>query len=463
MNQRKARRIRLETVFDDATEPVFLIDHRNKIRFINRSLSELTGWTVEQLIGQTSFFHSEPNSDKIESVTSALSPPPEVFEGMNVSYPVFLPKKSGQSLPFAIHFFSLKDKQNQTEFVLGILTEIQSETHGISTPPFLELHAELSALRSSLRHRYRLETIIGKTDDMLRVIKQARIASEQYSPLHLQGEPGTGKKHLARTIHYSGSTQSYAFVPFDCKKIRPWDLRNSLTRILDSYQHEREETNLAFVMNVPGTVLLENIEDLSRENQEWILKEFSAISENNKNSLRLITSSIKTLDGLRKESILLPDFYYFISVLEISLPSLSDRKEDLPVLAQHFLEIQNESEQLSYSGFHEDVLALFHEYNWPGNVSELYKVIEESASNCTGTKIDLESLPFRFHAGYESQGIGPVLKQEIRPLDELLKETEIKQIQLALEEAKQNKAEAARLLGITRPRLYRRMEQLGLL
>ena len=152
------------------------------------------------------------------------------------------------------------------------------------------------------------------------------------------------------------------------------------------------------------------------------------------------------------------ELFYALTSIVISVPLLRDRPEDLPLLAQFFLEESNRGAEHQVTGFHDDVLQKFLRYNWPGNVGELRAVVIESRSLCRGPTIELEHLPFRFRTGVSAQSIGPVIRRRAEALDPLLLRVEKEQIEMALAESHHNKARAAELLGITRPRLYRRME-----
>ena len=146
----------------------------------------------------------------------------------------------------------------------------------------------------------------------------------------------------------------------------------------------------------------------------------------------------------------------------IAVPPLRRRMADLRYLAQHLLEESNRGESRQFNGFGDDVWELFSAYNWPGNVEELLAVIREARSACNEPLIRAKDLPFRFRAGVGAQAVGPVIRPQLAPLEPFLAKAEKQQIEQALKECRHNKSRAARLLGMTRPRLYRRMEILGI-
>src|SRR5205814_1542405 len=154
------------------------------------------------------------------------------------------------------------------------------------------------------------------------------------------------------------------------------------------------------------------------------------------------------------------DFYALISPLAIELPPLSRRPEDLPPLAQHFLEELNRQEPKQVGGFDEQVWPLFSRYAWPGNLDELAAVVREAHVQAAETLVRPHDLPFRFRDGLAAQELSPTPEPPPLLLDPLLTKLETRLITLALERSKNNKSKAADLLGINRARLLRRIEQL---
>ncbi|MDB5386733.1 MAG: helix-turn-helix Fis-type [Planctomycetaceae bacterium] len=156
------------------------------------------------------------------------------------------------------------------------------------------------------------------------------------------------------------------------------------------------------------------------------------------------------------------DLESFLGTLTIQLPPLRDREADLPLLAQHFLGEQNRKHEKQLSGFAPDVWPSMQRHAWPGNLDELQLVVQEAYEVASDKQIKLADLPFRFRTALEAQDSPPPISIQPLPLDEMLLRVETNAIQIALERSKFNKSKAAEILGINRPRLYRRMEQLGI-
>jgi DNA-binding NtrC family response regulator len=312
------------------------------------------------------------------------------------------------------------------------------------------LHAEIAVLRQSIRQRYGDGTLIGRSAPIKRTFEQIRLAHSSYSPVHFVGEPGVGKMQMARVLHYQGSLGKKAFVPLDCRSTSS-ELMQTLTRLRDDQQADSLQA---------GAVYLEQIDRAPAEFQhlllEWIEQSEAAPS------VRLMSSSVRPLLPLVDAESFSRKLYFKLTPLTISIPPLRDRMEDLEPLAQYFLEESNRESSTQLAGFSDEVLRQFRRFNWPGNLRELRQVILESREACTGPIVKPEHLPFRFRTGVTAQTLEPAQKPKFVPLDGLLEQVEREQIERALVECRDNKAKAAELLGITRPRLYRRMEQLGI-
>ena len=180
------------------------------------------------------------------------------------------------------------------------------------------------------------------------------------------------------------------------------------------------------------------------------------------NRLRIIATTTSDPSMLSEDERIRSDFYHLLTPMCIAVPPLRRRMEDLRYLAQYLLEELNRGESRQLNGFADDVWEKFTEYNWPGNVDELLAVIREARAACNEPWIRTKDLPFRFRTGYDAQSVGPALQPQVAALEPYLAKAEKEQIEQALKQCRHNKAKAARLLGMTRPRLYRRMQILGI-
>ena len=458
MAKSKRTRQKLDTLLSSATTPVFLLSAARKIVFFNTGCEQLTGWTSDEAVEQVCEYSSDSDPEAITSLARSLCPPPETLRGTPIQVPAYLPHRDGRSLARMIHFFPLSDGEGVVESILGIIVPLPAAPTRREVTPAQRLHAELAALRMSLRQRFGIKHLVGQTDAMLRVLEQVRVACDIDTPLFLVGEPGTGKEHVARVIHTEGLFKTRAFVPLDCRQLDAEQIAQALTRLFDN---EPDEGTAAIALR-PGTLYLSHVEHLPRDLQERIAARFRSHHASSGDVVRLIAASTTEPRLALEQDRLRSDFYHLVTPLRVDLPPLRNRPADLPSLAQAFVERLNHNADRQIGGFSEGVLDLFCQYNWPGNLDELSAVVQEAWASCAETLIRVNDLPFRFRTGLEGQSVGPPKRPRPMPLMPYLAAVEKEQIQLALDQARQNKSKAAELLGLTRARLYRRMQALGI-
>ena len=458
MAKRTRRTTRLESWLNTDATPVFLLSVARKVVFFNSGCERLTGWSAEEVVGQACDYNSDTDPATVESLTNSLCPPPDVFEGQPVRVPAYFAHRNGNTVARLLQFFPLKDEDGHVESILGLVTPIEQPTQSATESPARQLHAELAALRLSLRQKFGVSTIVCQSATMFRVLQQITLARSTGGAVHLQGERGAGKEHIARLIHYESEFRSHSFVPLDCAKLPALQLKQTLQRLLKPNRDESQTTGSL----QPGTVYLADVDHLPLDVQANIVATFQPSDNTQSPALRLMSSSTSDLRQAIDDDRLIRELFYLLTPLQIEIPPLRHRTDDLMPLAQSFLERSNCGSEKQLAGFDNDVSARFIEYNWPANVDELIAVVEESWAACETSTIRISDLPFRFNAGFDAQAVGPVIRPKPRPLEPFLLDVEKQQIQAALQSCRNNKTKAAELLGITRPKLYRRMQVLGI-
>jgi DNA-binding NtrC family response regulator len=458
MAKRPRRKTRLETWLNGVQTPVFLLSAARRVEFFNAGCEAETGWSAEEVLGEVCEYVSEADHTSIDSLTGSLCPPPEVFDGHEVSVPIYLARRDGKSTASLLHFFPLIEDQKRVASVLGVITPITAPAPTVGTSPAVQLHAELTALRITLRQKYGVTTLVCRSESMMRVLEQSRMAIQSNTAVLLQGEPGTGKEHIARLIHYESEAARRSFVPLDCRRSPSYELKRTLGRL---FEPDPDESSTVPALQA-GTLYLVDVDHLPRDFQTQIVKALRPDNSHPPVQLRLIAATTSLLEQAVEEDRILPELYYLLTPLQIQMPALRQRSEDLSMLAQHFLENLNRSDDNQIGGFADDVWEQFQRYNWPGNLNELVTVIEEAREVCTSEMIRVKDLPYRFRTGLDAQSVGPTLAPKPVPLEPLLARIEKEHIERALQQSRQNKSKAAELLGLTRARLYRRMEALGI-
>lgn len=451
MTKRVRTTRRLEVWLKDTSVALFVLNAHRRLVFFNAGCEQLTGWTPSDVMGQVCEYLCEEDPFSTDALLASLAPPGQVWQGESLVVPARLARRESEPLDTVFHFFPLTDGGRKVQAALGIIQPATNPADLANVLPSLRLHTQLAALRYSLRQQFGESSVIGRSPSMRRVLDQLQMARKSSLPIAFVGDAGTGREHIARIIHSASERAGFSFVPLDCAQLTSEHLEATLKRLLAP--HSTDELQ-------PGTVYLNHVDELPRDLQRTVLE---LIESRNPKNVRVMAASLLPLERSVESGRFLRELYFSLTPIVISVPLLRNRLEDLEPLAQHFLEESNRGATHPVSGFHDAVFHQFRRYNWPGNVGELRSVVMESRLACAGSLIELDHLPFQFRAGVRGQTVGPASRPRAEPLDPLLLRVEREQIELALTEARHNKAKAAELLGITRPRLYRRMEVMGII
>jgi two-component system NtrC family response regulator len=326
------------------------------------------------------------------------------------------------------------------------------------------LEHENVELRAEIKGRYRFEEIVGTSEKVREVLETAgRVASSDASVL-ITGESGTGKELLARGIHYSSPRANGPFVAVNCAAIPETLIESELFgHVKGAFTGAIRDKEGKFELADGGTLFLDEIGELRIDLQSKILR---ALQEKTVDRVggsrpvpvdaRVIAATNRDIERAVKDGKFREDIYYRLSVITLHMPPLRERKEDIPILAEHFLKKYNKSEPVTLSP---DTLEALKAYGWPGNVRELENVIQRASVLRRGNEITRAELPDKLTK--EERGVEDIilnLPEEGISLEELEKSLIIK----ALEKHKGNQTRAAEYLGITRPTLIYRMEKYGL-
>lgn len=456
------RRRRVEKWLTETTTPVFVLDTDLVIGWFNTGCEQLTGWSAEDVLGWRCDYNSEFAADTVDALVASLCPPPDLALSTVQQVPVEVACRDGHSQSRILHVFPLEDADGQPDGFLGVLQPVpQGDSATLTDSPTHRLHAELAALRVSLRQRYGIDTLLGAGPAMTRVLQQVELAVESLHGIALTGEPGSGREHAARAIHYAGPNGDHSFIPLHAVTLPPNEQAGVIDRILGPRQSQLAGPDVL----QPGTLFLAEVEQFPRDIQQRLLDRFAEDTERQP-TLRLMASSTMPLEQAVASEQLLPELHYRLTAITIPLPALRDRSDDFRPLTQHFLEQHNQSADFQIGGLAPSTWTALGQYLWPGNLDELDAVIREAAQAAAdreSSRVEVQDLPFRFRTGLDAQRSGPPLVTPLEPLDIVVERVEREHIRQALDQARGNKAGAARLLGLTRPKLYRRLQSLDML
>jgi transcriptional regulator with PAS, ATPase and Fis domain len=305
---------------------------------------------------------------------------------------------------------------------------------------------------------------------MLDVYKLVAKVAQGRSTVLIEGESGTGKELIAKAIHSNSPRRDKAFVPVNCAA-----LPDSL---LESEMFGYEKGAFTGAMGAKaglfeaangGTLFLDEIGDLGAALQVKLLRvmqdqEVRRVGGTSsvKVDVRIIAATNRDLTALVKDGKFRDDLYYRLNVVRILLPSLAERREDIPTLADHFLRKYAGGAGNRVKGFLPETMVLLTRYRWPGNVRELENAVERAVSLSHGPLLVPDDLPEAIKNA-ETDGVGPA--QSLEPDGGALltlEEVEKRHLVKVLKEAKGNKVRAAKILGIDRRTLYRMAERFGI-
>jgi two-component system response regulator AtoC len=321
-----------------------------------------------------------------------------------------------------------------------------------------ELVEENLSLRQKLEDHYRFENIITKSAKMQRVIEVIKVVAKSNATVLITGESGTGKELVARAIHSQSNRHSKPFIAVSCAALPESLLESEL------FGHEKGSFTGAYAQKKGkfefaegGTLFLDEIGEMSANIQVHLLrvleeKEFTRVGGNEpiRVDVRVISATNKDLRRAIERQEFREDLYYRLNVVNVELPPLRERKEDVPLLAQHFLSKFASENRKEISGFSPEATQLLLDYDWPGNVRELENAIERAVilardSLITGYDLSQES-------GSPAYSTAP---------SKNLKEVEEEHSSNVLRRVGGNYSEAARILGISRMTLYNKAKEYG--
>ncbi len=362
-----------------------------------------------------------------------------------VNQAVAILRADGKEIPISISTALLKDETGE---VIG----------GVETFRDLSLVEEL---RREIHRQYHLGDIISKSPLMQKIFALLPEIARSDSTVLIEGDSGTGKELVARALHNLSRRAKGPFVAVNCGALPDTLLESELFgHTAGAFTDARKDRIGRFALAEGGTLFLDEIGDISPALQVRLLRVLEervymplGSSRSVKANVRIVTATHKDLAKLVEEGVFRTDLYYRINVVKLTLPGLAERKEDIPLLAQHFVDRFNRLKDKKIMGLSHETIKIFMHHDWPGNVRELENAIEHAFILCPSGLIQPQHLPEHLRPEYAS---GP-------PLTGLtLEEIEKRALWEALERHQWRRMAAARELGIDKNTLRRKIKRLGL-
>jgi PAS domain S-box-containing protein len=443
-----------ENILDNIQNGVMITDEKGRIVFFSKTYGQFLGINPEEVIGKKCQEVVENSRMHIVAQTGV----PEINQPHRIM---------GQDM--VVQRIPIKIDGRGTVVYGQVMFKDVRDVHALAKElkvleTKVELYEkELTSLRSS---RYTIENIVGESQAMVEVKNLALKAAQTNAPVLVIGESGTGKELFAHAIHYASERRIQPFIRLNCAAI-PKDLLES-----ELFGYEPGAFTGAgnkgkpgkFELAHRGSIFLDEISDLPLDMQPKLLrvleeKETERLGGTRltKSDFRLIAATNANLENLVERGNFRKDLYYRLNVLPIQIPPLRERKEDLSLLADHFIQRLSKEMGTKTVSISPEVLQIFMDYPWPGNVRELSNILERVLYTIDVDNIQVRHLPIFLQSLAEESP-----KPQSTILKRLKENMEREALLHSIRLSKYNKNQAARLLGIHRTSLYKKMKKLNI-
>ena len=432
-------------ILNSIADGVFTTDSEGKITFFNKAAEEITGFTSKEALGRFCFdiFRADICQSRC-ALKETIRTKKEI-----INLPVTVLNKKGKKLPISISTAVLKNEKGK---IIG----------GVET--FRDL-STIEELKKELQQKYTFGDIISKNHQMHEIFNVLPNIAESDSTVLIQGASGTGKELFAKAIHNWSHRKEKPFVGVNCGALPETLLESELFGyVKGAFTDAKKDKPGRFALANGGTIFLDEIGDMSPPLQAKLLrvlqeKEYDPLGSVSprKTDVRVIAATNKDLSRLVSEGKFRDDLYYRVNVVKIELPLLSQRREDIPLLIDAFINKFNARMEKQITGVTDHALRRLMSYEYPGNVRELENIIEHGFVLCRGNRIDLDCLPREILQAPEGEH-SQVSRQDQTPFGK----AEADVIARALRKHGDNRLRAAHELGIDRTTLWRKMHKYGL-
>ncbi len=422
---------------------MFTVDRQWRITSFNRAAEQITGVKRRQAIGKPC---CEVFRASICETACALRQTLTTGRPV-VNKAVYILDAKGNRIPISISTAAFKDENGD---VLG----------GVETFRDLSL---VDDLRKELEAKYSFADIVGRSPAMRQVFQILPQVAESDSTVLIEGASGSGKELFAKAIHNLSRRRDKRFVALNCAALPDTLLESELFGYkAGAFTDARQDKPGRFALAQDGTLLLDEIGDISpamqvrllRVLQEKTYEPLGAV-EPVKTDVRVIAATNKDLRKLVRKGEFREDLFYRIHVIRLALPPLRDRREDIPLLVEHFLGKFNRLQGKDVVGVSDEVLARLMEHDYPGNVRELENIIEHAFVLCRGGLIQLAHLPPELRGASAGEASPSIAGMTLEAMERLM-------ITDALRRHRGSRSAAAKHLGINPSTLFRKVKSLGI-
>jgi DNA-binding NtrC family response regulator len=440
----------LSHLLGDCDLPIFALDAQRRFAYGNAACFAWLQVEPRSLVGKRCDYCSGLPGEPEQMALNSLCPPPEVFKGRDGMGQIAWPRPDGTWERRQTRFLSLGTADDGKACGVLVLVDGREMPHAIEsslkTMPAEDRHAALRQVLSEMGRHFHLEQVIGEHPAIMRAREIIRLAVETDSRTLVIGPPGSGREHVARAVHYGGGKRDSApLAPLACHLLDAELLNQTIASFAASCAELQVEH--------PGTLLLLEVDQLSSDAQAAL----AGVLSIRELDLRTVATARRSLIDLAAKDQFRHDLAFALSTLDITLPPLSQRRDDIPLLAQYFLERENAIGGKQLSSFADQAIEHLLLHAWPGNLDELAGCVTAACRRAPGPHVTVADLPEPLQLAAQAAS-RPRKKAESIQLDLFLEEVEQELFRRALQRSKGNKAKVARLLGITRSRAVRRLQ-----
>ncbi len=435
-------------IFDTIPQGIFTIDENGLITSFNRSAEAITGYKEEEVQGRPCYEIFQADLCEVSCPLKKSITTREANEARQATVTI----KGGRRLPISIFTSALVNDAGEVIGGVEMFRDVSTEVE----------------LKKKLYETYQFEDIVTKSPAMKDLLEMLPLVSQSLSTVLIYGESGTGKELIARAIHNNGPRRSRPFVAINSAAVPDTLIESELFGYKKgAFTDAKKDKPGRFARAEKGTLFLDEVSELSPSIQAKLLrvledKEYEPLggTETMKADVRIIAATNRELDHEVRAHRFRQDLFFRFNVVNLRLPPLRDRREDIPLLIEHFIKRFNAIQGRRIQRCSERVMATLLAYPFPGNVRELENAIEHAFVVCVGEVIQLDDLPAHIvKAVMDGAAPIPALKKEgIQPLQS----AEAEVIKNVLAQHHGNRSRAAAELGISRSTLWRKMVRYGI-
>ncbi len=430
-------------ILDSIDDAVFMVlKDRRIVDFFNKAAAHLTGFRVDEALGRPCYDILRSNLCLTQCPLEVVFQTAQAVRDRSAS----IVTREGREIPVSISISPIKDSQGQVVAAVEVVRDCSVEED----------------LRRVLNGSYHFGEVVSKNPVMQEILEFLPVVAESHSTVLIQGASGTGKSMLARIIHQLSPRRDGPFVKLNCGAIPDSLLESELFGYRKgAFTDAKKDKPGRLQAADGGTLFLDEVGCMSPALQVKLLRFLEervfvplGATEPVSADVRIVAATNVDLEQQVEAGTFRADLFYRLNVIGIRLPTLAERREDIPLLARHILRKHNAVSGKNIRDFSDQALALLMNYDFPGNVRELENIVEHACVLCSGTTIEAKHLPMdmvrKVRQRQENSELSPLASSEERT------------IRWVLRRVKGNRIKAAQELGISRATLWRKMKRYGI-